>query len=236
MKLPRPWTWLRWKYVLPRAAVIGAFVLAVRFGLDPLLHWGLVAGGEAALGAKVEIAELTTSLRDGEIVVRGVAAANPSKPMRNIFESDQVQLVVDVGQLLRNRVVVHEGFIRGIRFDSPRTESGALVAAPVDEAAGPSMFDPLVTAASDGAAQWFASLEGRVTDDLEAKLATPRLARELQDRWPKQYDALKSRAAALRVQAKKIETDFREAKKNPLRAGAQLEQLQKQLVATQADL
>lgn len=236
MKLPRPWTWFRWKYVLPRAAVVVAVVLAVRFGLDPLLHWGLVAGGEAALGAKVDIGELTTSLRDGEIVVRQFAAANPAKPMRNILEAQDLHLVVDAGQLLRNRVVVREGFIRGIRFDSPRSVSGALESTPAEENAEPSMFDPLVTAAGDGAAAWFDALEGRVTDDLESKLATPRLARELQDRWPKQYEALKARADALGVQAKKIETDFREAKKNPLRAGTQLQQLQKQLVATQSEL
>lgn len=236
MKLPRVLGVFRWKYVLPRAIIVAALVLAVRFGLDPLLHWGIVTTGEAALGAKVEIGALTTSLRDGEIVITQLSAANPSKPMRNVLAAEELHLIVDAGQLLRNRVVVREGLIRGMRFDSPRSVSGALEATTADPDAGPSMFDPLVTAGADGAAAWFESLEGRVTEDLESKLATPRLARELQDRWPKQYESLKARAASLRTQAKKIETDFREAKKNPLRAATQLGELQKQLAATQAEL
>jgi len=238
MKLPRMLSLVRWRYVLPRAVAAAVVVLAVRYGLDPLLHWALVASGEAALGAKVEIAELTTSLRDGEVVVRKFAAANPAKPMRNLLEAAELHLVVDAGQLLRKRVVVHEGFIRGIRFDSPRSVSGALGGSPIDVEAdsGPSMFDPLATAAADGAAAWFESLEGRVAEDLEARLATPRLARELQDRWPRQYEALRARADGLRRQVRQVESEFREAKKNPLRSAMQIEQLQQQLVATQADL
>src|SRR5262245_33383082 len=85
----------RWKYVLPRAMVLAALFAAFRFGLDPLLKYALVAGGEAALGAKVEVADLSTSLLDGQIVVDGLAAANPQKPMRNLVDADHMHLNVD---------------------------------------------------------------------------------------------------------------------------------------------
>jgi uncharacterized protein (TIGR03545 family) len=235
MKLPLVGIF-RWKYLLPRLIAITAIVLAVHFGLDPCLRWAIVTSGEAALGAKVEIGELTTSLRHGQLVIERAAAANPNKPMRNLFEADQLILNLDAGQLLRKRLVVKDGFIGGVRFDAPRTSSGALEAAPADESAGPSMFDPVISAAGDKAGQWFDGLTGRVEEDLEARLQTPRVLKQLEERWPRQYEALKARADSLGAQAKQIEKDFREAKKNPLRNMQKLEQVQQQLVAAQADL
>ncbi len=227
----------RWKYVLPRVVVVAALVLAVRYGLDPLLKYAIVAGGEAALGAKVEVAELSTSLLDGRISIEGFAAANPQKPMRNIAEAERLHLNFDFAALAHKRLVVTSGLVRGLRFDTERAASGVLeISEKTDAEVGPSMFDPLVAAASESATEWFNGLQGRVEEDLESKLATLRVVRELEDRWQQQYATLKSRAEELRTRAKLIEADFREAKKNPLRSLPQIEGMQKQLAATQAEL
>jgi uncharacterized protein (TIGR03545 family) len=225
----------RWQYVVPRVAMVLAIVLTVRYGLDPFLRWAMVAAGEAAIGAKVEIAELRTSLRDGELVVTGIAAANPRKPMRNLLEAGEMRLEVDGAQLLRNRVVIHDGSIEGLQFDSHRTSSGALEIVPTADS-GPSVFDPIVSAAQDKALSWLDDLSGRVEHDLMASLATPQVVKELEDRWPKQYEALKARADGLRAKSKQIEASFREVKKNPLRNLPELDRLQKELAKTQAEL
>ncbi|WP_428308323.1 TIGR03545 family protein [Lacipirellula sp.] len=225
----------RWKYIAPRLAIVIAVVLAVRYGLDPALRWGIVVSGEAAIGAKVEVANLTTSLRGGTLTVDGVAVANPSKPMRNLLESSQVRLEIDGAQLLRKRVVVHNGRIDGIKFDGERTTSGALEILP-ETPAEPSALDPMFTAAQETAAGWFDDLTGRMEQDLLGSLATPQVAEELKRRWPEQYQALRKRADDLRAKAKQIETAFRDAKKNPLRGMQQVEELRKQLTQTQAEL
>jgi uncharacterized protein (TIGR03545 family) len=225
----------RWQYVVPRAAIVLAIVLTVRFGLDPFLRWALITAGEAAIGAKVEVAEVQTSLRGGELVVSGLAAANPQKPMRNLLEAVAIRLEVDGAQLLRNRVVIHDGSITGLQFDSHRTTSGALDV--VSEAdAGPSALDPIVSAAQEKALAWLDDLSGRVEQDLMASLATPQVLKDLEDRWPKQYEALKARAEGLRAKSKQIEASFREVKKNPLRNLPELERLQQELAKTQAEL
>jgi uncharacterized protein (TIGR03545 family) len=154
--------------------------------------------------------------------------------MRNIVETEQVQVRVDFNALMHKRVVVTGGLVRGLQFDTERTTSGALEPAPED--AGPSMFDPLVDAATGSAVEWFNALQGRVEDDLEARLATPRVLRELEERWQKQYAELRARAGRLRAEAKQIEREFREVKRNPLRNLALLDGLQKKLAATQAEL
>jgi uncharacterized protein (TIGR03545 family) len=239
-KLARLWPRrvLRWRYVLPRVAIVAAVVACVRFGLDPVLKFVIVASGETALGAKVDVADLSTSLLDGQITLSGLAATNPKKPLRNLAKADQMQLNVDLNALLRRRFVVTSGIVRGLKFDSERATSGALE--PVDPAAeadaGPSMFEPVAAAAGDAADQWLANLEGRFTEDLESKLATPRVLAELEDRWKAQYEDLKVRADGLKAQAKQIESDFREVKKNPLRGAEQLGKLQQQLADTQAQL
>src|SRR5205085_5894801 len=138
---------------------------------------------------------------DGRLVIDGFAAANPQHPMRNLAAADHVQLDVDSSALLRKRLVVKNGVVGGIVFDSNRTESGALEVTAVDADAGPSMFDPMFDAASDTATDWFNGLSGRVEDDLESKLATPRVLRERQDAWEKQYADLKARADELRAKA-----------------------------------
>jgi uncharacterized protein (TIGR03545 family) len=196
-----------------------------------------VTGGEAALGAKVEIGELRTSILDGQLVIDGLAAANPSKPMRNLAEAERMQLDVDFAALVRKRLVVKNGLVRGVKFDSERATSGALEASPHDAAdAGPSMFDPVVTAAGDAAVEWFDNLQGRFEEDLESKLATPRVLGELEDRWRQQYAALKQRADNLQAKGKQIERDVREAKRNPLRSVELLGTLNQQLAATKAEL
>jgi uncharacterized protein (TIGR03545 family) len=225
----------RWQYVVPRVVVVLAVVLTVKYGLDPFLRWAMITAGEMAIGAKVEVAEVTTSLRGGEITITGIAAANPQKPMRNLLEAEQLRLEIDAAQLLRNRVVVHDGLIGGLQFDSERTTSGALEVS-TEADAGPSALDPIISAAQGKALAWFDDLSGRVEQDLMASLATPKVIDELEARWPQQYEALKSRAEGLRTKSKAIEVTFREVKKNPLRNLPQLEQLQQELAKTQAEL
>jgi uncharacterized protein (TIGR03545 family) len=225
----------RWQYIAPRLAIVVVVVLTVRYGLDPALRWTIVTSGEAALGAKVEVADLQTSLRGGELTITGVAAANPGKPMRNLVESSTIRLQIDGAQLLRKRVVVHDGRIEGLKFDSERTTSGALEIVP-ETAAEPSALDPIYAAASDAAAGWFDDLTGRMEQDLLGSLATPQTVEELRRRWPEQYQKLKSRADDLKAKSMQIETAFREAKKNPLRGMQQVDELRKQLAATEAEL
>ena len=116
------------------------------------------------------------------------------------------------------------------------TSRGALAPVEPQEPAGPSALDPLLAEAGEAAAAWLDAVEGRVVEDLQAQLATPRVLRELQDRWQAEYAELSARALRLRDQSREIERDFREAKKNPLRNAARFEELQQQLAAAQSEL
>lgn len=227
---------IRWKYVLTRLAVIAVIALACRFCLDGALRWAIIASGEASLGAKVEIDDLTTSLADGEIILTGVAAANPRKPMTNAAAAEQARLKIDVAALLHKQLVVTDGVMVGLEFGSPRRTSGALEGSSADDEASASSLDPLVDAAGAHGAAWLDNLAARLEGDVTESLQTPRVARELQARWPAEYESLKQRVAAIKTQGKEIEASYKQVRSNPLRSAAGLSKLQSQLAAADQQL
>jgi len=227
---------IRWKYVLPRLAVLLIVGLVLRFGLDPVLKWALVKSGESAVGAKVELASLKTSLWDGELQIEGLAIANPQSPMRNVLESSDSQLQIDMNALLHGRVVVTEGRVSGLQFDTDRETSGALDVAESDEATGPSVFDPLLASAGEMGEAWFDQLGDRLDTDIADQLQSPRLAKELQERWPGQFTQLQTQVQGIRARGKELEKSIREVKKNPLRGIERLAQLQLDLRTLQQEI
>lgn len=226
---------IRWKYVLPRLVLLLIVGLTVRFGLDPTLRWLIVTSGQAVTGAKVELAEVTTSLRDGRLELAGLAAANADSPLRNLCEARQIELLVDVNALLHRRVVIRSGNILGLQFDTPRETSGELEIAPVDETESnpaPAWADK----AQDLASDWFAATEERFNVDFTANLQTPQVAAALEARWKTQAADLRAQAETLKGRGKQLESDLREIKSNPLRNADRIPAVQAELKSVKQDL
>lgn len=226
---------IRWKYVAPRIALLLAITASIRLGLDPLLHYVIVTSGQAATGAKVEFASIETSIWDGRVELRDLKVANPQSLLRNLVEAEKTELSIDVNALFHKRLVVRNGEISGIKFDTERAESGELEIV-IDESAGPSMFDPLTAKAGEWAGQWFDSASERLDTDFADQLKTPQVARALEDRWKQYGESLRTRAADLKARGKQIEDEFREAKKNPLRGIERIPALQAQLKEVRQEL
>ena len=137
----------RWKALVPLALVVALLVLGWTLFVDRLLRKGIEAGGTAAVGAKVELASARIHLFRGNVTLRGLQVTNPNAPLQNIVQLDEI--VADVGllPLLEKKVVIDTVAIRGLRFNTPRTTSGAIP----HPAAAPSV-------ASKSAAQWAQSV------------------------------------------------------------------------------
>ena len=125
------WKLIRWKYVAPRLALVILVALLFRFGLDPLLKWAIVAGGESALGAKVEL-----------VGGRHPTARRPDRaqpvwlspiPIRRcaiFMQADRAHLYLDTDALLHKRLVIRDGNLSGLQFDTDRETSGELAETP----------------------------------------------------------------------------------------------------------
>lgn len=238
MKRPRMKSLFRWKYVLPRLAILLIVVLTVRFCLDGALRWAIFASGESALGAKVEIAELETELREGRLTIRGLAATNPSKTFHNLAEAEEANFQIDMAELLHKRLVVTDGTIAGLKFDTPRETDGALEEPEetAEEEAGPSVLDPALAAASEYGSVWADNLSKKLEADLESTLESPQVARELEERWPAEYKQLEARVKDLQARGKEIEKGFKEVKANPLRNLDRLQKLEADLRTTEQEV
>jgi len=227
---------IRWKYVLPRLAIALAIVSGFRFGLDPLLKWVLVAGCESAVGAKVELAAVETSLADGTLELHELTVANPNAALRNLFEAEQTQLQINMNALYRHQLVVDSGLLRGVQLGTPRTTSGLLEKPSKETADEPSLLAPWAKSADEFVGAWLGQLDDRLSKDLTAELKTPQLAKELEERWPQQYESLNAQVKSLRAQAKQLEQGFREMRKNPLRHITELQSMRTQLITAQKEL
>jgi len=214
--------------------MVAVLFSVLRWGLDPALHWLIVLSGESAVGAKVELASVRTSISSGQLVLDDLAVANPSSPMKNLFEVDQASLVIDTRSLMKSRVTIRDGALERVRFDTRRTTSGELETVPADDT--PSALDPLWESIGDLAANWLDDVSDRLTADFTDELQTPRVANELEQRWNQQAVDLRQRAEGLRQQAKEIEADFQEMRKNPLRGIERLPTLQAQLKSVQQEM
>lgn len=118
--------WIRWKALLPLSVFLILLIGGYLVFADAILKRGVEKGGTAMVGAKVDLAEADLSIGDGSIAMRGLAVTNPSSPMTNLFEAEEIQLDLRVLPLLEKKVVIDTVAVRGLRFGTTRATSGAI--------------------------------------------------------------------------------------------------------------
>ncbi|MDR1998029.1 MAG: TIGR03545 family protein [Candidatus Margulisbacteria bacterium] len=117
---------LNFKKTIPVLAVL---ILLVG-GFNPLLQLGLQKAGNAAFGAKTEIAGFSLNPLTGRLQIRQLAVANKDAPFTNLFEVGNFTLELSPEQALYKRVVIGRSTIDNIRLGTPRSTSGALAKKP----------------------------------------------------------------------------------------------------------
>lgn len=200
-------SWVRKGRVLGLLGGLGLLWLLVVLLFDPMLKRALISSGQAAAGAKVEIASLRTRWLKGTLEIRGIAVADAAEPMRNAVEVGRAAFALDTGALLRGKAVVREAALEGLRFGTARRTSGALPKPPppsalsraVQKAIAPAQDETLGALGSvkaNAAAEVDAAkLEGlRRLDEAKAK------GKEVEERWKgKQAEAKEIEAEAKAV-------------------------------------
>jgi uncharacterized protein (TIGR03545 family) len=210
---------INWKYVAPRLIVVAIVGLFLWQGLNPTLHWWIVAAGQGITGAKVEVADVEASLLTTSLRLHNVQIANPGAHHSNLVQADELVLDLDTAALLEKRMVIREGRISGIEIGVQRSTSGRLDEGKQAGRIGLPAID--LSAAADQAGElgtrWLRyaadTLGRQVADESE----TVQLSRELMRRWPAEYNRLEARADALRRRVEQLEQIVKTAQRNPLR-------------------
>lgn len=182
----------------PVLATLGAVLLLwafVFFFFDPLLKRGLIAGGQAAAGAKVEIGSLRSRWLKGTLEIKAIAIADRDEPMKNLVELSRASFRLDVPAAVRGKGVVREAALEGLRLGAARKTSGAIRNPPPPSALTAAIRRQIAPAAAK-AIEVKSNVAGEVDaaklqglkklDEAKAK------AKEIEDRWKGKADEAKA--------------------------------------------
>jgi uncharacterized protein (TIGR03545 family) len=113
-----------------RLSLIVAPVLLIWVGAHYFLDRGikrtLEIAGTAAVGARVDVADVSTSFWRLTVAIRGLAVTDPDHPMTNSIEIGTLRLHLQPKPLFWKKMIVERAEILGIRTGTPRKTSGAL--------------------------------------------------------------------------------------------------------------
>lgn len=206
---------IRWKYAVPRLLLAAFVLLSIYVGLNPLVRWGLESFGEQVLSTRVEIGDLALSLHDTELKVSRLAVADPRNPKRNLVEAQEMKLALETGPLLERKFVVKDGLVRGLKFRVERQTE----AEPVDHW----QLDLEGKRVEQLAEQWLETLALSMREKVEEEingLQSVRLAKELLERWPAEYQQLEAQVRGVKARVEAVRKLFQTPPAN-LTAGLQ---------------
>ena len=202
----------RWKFIVPRLLLGSLAILFMLLATNPVVRYLVVHAVQRVTGAKVDLAEVRSNLRNGHVQMAGLAVADPYHPMKNLFEAELVDLQLDRRCLLRQQAVVRRGVLRGLDLGTERVESGA-----IDPGRVASYEADLAGSFDRSGKGWFEQAASQLRDGANLDLQSVRTANRVLQRWPEEYARIDDKANVLREKVAGLRTSLTESGINPLR-------------------
>ncbi len=98
--------------------------------IDDVVEGVIEKAGTAKLGAKVELDSADLSLFPAGLALSRLQVTNPDEPMKNAVEIAKIQVSLDILNLFRRKIIIDDMILDGIRFDTSRPTSGAVISRP----------------------------------------------------------------------------------------------------------
>ena len=117
---------MRKKFILFVLLPVVVLLVVVYLFMDRWVAAGLEAGGEAIVGAKVEIEHLHVTLSPIGIEWRRLQVADPNDPWKNVFETGTVKFALNFGQLLRGKYIIETMEVNDLIVGTKRVTDGTL--------------------------------------------------------------------------------------------------------------
>lgn len=118
--------WIRWSGLagfIIVSALIACFWL---FAAGPLTKLAIESFGSSALGAKVDVEDVSFGLNPMTITVTGVQLTDKDKPMENIVSFDRAVANIEPFPLLLGKAIIPQLSLEGVATGTPRTVSGVI--------------------------------------------------------------------------------------------------------------
>ncbi len=228
---------IRWKYVIPRLLALTLITTAIYVGTEPLLRWLFLRSAQQVARARVEIGSLTADFWRGSIQIEDVAAADSNVEFKNLLQFDRARLDIDRYAAMRRKLVVRDGLIEGLRFNTQRGDSGFLPdTSESSKSDGPSLIRSKLNQVGQQGEAWFNHKIDRLQTQVENDLQTVRLGRELADRWPVAYQSLERQAAKIEAQGRQLNQQIEAVSEDPLQRLDQVQPLKKSVDRLRRDV
>jgi uncharacterized protein (TIGR03545 family) len=189
---------MSWVKKGPVLGTVGAFLILwalVFCFFDPILKSALIAGGQAAAGAKVEIGSVRSKWLKGTLEIDRIAVADREAPMKNVVEFSRLAFQLDMSAALRGKGVVREAALEGLRVGTERKRSGALrrnVPPSKLTAAIEKQIAPAKTAAIHVEARAVGEVDATKLQGLKKLDEAKAKSKEIEDRWKGKSDETKA--------------------------------------------
>jgi len=117
---------IRWKGLIAFAVIAGLIMLFNFLFLDRIIKGIVEDQASLAVGARVDVGDLKTSLFGLGVEIRDLQVTNPDQPMRNAVQIGSMAFDLAAAPLLKKKVVIERMSVKDLAFGTPRKESGAL--------------------------------------------------------------------------------------------------------------
>ena len=119
--------WLRWQGLIVFGVVSCIILIFWIFLVDTIVKRYIEKAGTKVVGAKVELADADVRLFPPGLTLTNLQVTNPNSPMSNAVEAGRIDFAPDVLNLLKRKIIIDTMAIEGVRFNTSRKASGAVV-------------------------------------------------------------------------------------------------------------
>jgi len=116
----------RWQGALVFVLLVGLLVGLYWLFAEWLIKRSIEQIGSEFVGAKVELDAVSLKLLDGTLGLHHLQISNARAPMRNLIEIESVDAIIDLQQLLWQRIHLSQVAVKNIRLGTDRSSSGAI--------------------------------------------------------------------------------------------------------------
>jgi len=127
--------WIRWQGLVLFVLVMALIGVFWFFLADRIVKHAIQLAGTRLVGAQVELAEADLHLLPLGITLSELQVTNPDRPMSNALQAGSIELSLDSMNLLRRKLIIDTLSLDGIRFNTPRSQSGAVPSSDSDQQA-----------------------------------------------------------------------------------------------------
>jgi uncharacterized protein (TIGR03545 family) len=222
--------WLRWHWLLPRAAFFVVALLGVSYLLGVAARSAAMRWGEQIFGSPVNVGHAKVPVGCGHVELSGVTIGDRSQPGAVRLTADFCELDVAWRQLLSGQLIVDRGRVCGLRFAGASERRDGTEPA-LKKSPEPMFADNL----DDAASTWLASLDERFESGIVQQFESMKCTHRLRCQWETELASLDKRATALKDRAEALQQATDAAAANQLRHASVVQDMPNQMAALRQD-